>query len=672
MSSQQALRDLIRDNVKLRDILPEYGIELDHKGDGRCPFGEQHRNGDAHPSLKYDDRHQRLYCNSVRCFDHEGRKGADIFAFIQVMEDCDFSAALQILADRREIHSLSNRANDISGSEFDEHKSEISHEYRDRSGGLIFTIYRQGKGGEKKYRVYPAGIKPADRILYRLPDLMQGEDPVVVVEGEKCVDALWEIGVTATTSPHGAGNWQDRFAETLRDRKVIMWPDKDQPGLQYGHAVYQSLQSVASSVRWVEPPDYLRESGDVVDVLEDTTRGGRDAVHDLINNAASRTVRPFVPTNSAHANVQNVEASQDARGRVVTTNEITLTPLSTAELMEQSDDISWHVEEILPTKSTMVVVAREGVGKTWMVLDLAIAISQGSVWLNHFPAKKGRVLIIDEENSKEILTARIRKLLKARGESQDVSSLHIQWLVCQGVNLSEKRCASALEEQLDMIKPDLVIFDSLVRIHRGDENDARAMADLFAIIKQWMGTFESTFVFCHHQGKNGMEVNQSQSRYRGSSEIGAFADSILDVRPTGKRDMFSVTHAKSRLGVPVQTFKAEILDVDDGATELRYLGDNERQNTVLADKVEGFLRELVANGEYYSRQDILSKGETAGHRRDMLDAARKRMLERDELQEERRGKQVGVKISKRSDVPSPLYRDGTSERSKDNPEEDLY
>ena len=125
---------------------------------------------------------------------------------------------------------------------------------------------------------------------------------------------------------------------------------------------------MASSVRRVEPPDYLRESGDVVDVLEDKTRGGREAVHDLINNAASRTVTPFVPTNSAHANVQNVEASQDARGRVVTKNEITLTPLSTAELMEQSDDISWHVEEILPTKSTMVVVAREGVGKTWMVL----------------------------------------------------------------------------------------------------------------------------------------------------------------------------------------------------------------------------------------------------------------------------------------------------------------
>ena len=72
----------------------------------------------------------------------------------------------------------------------------------------------------------------------------------------------------------------------------------------------------------------------------------------------------------------------------MTKDGITLKPLSASELMEQSSDICWHVEGILPVKAAMVLVSREGVAKTWMVLDLAIAISQGSIWLGHFHARR--------------------------------------------------------------------------------------------------------------------------------------------------------------------------------------------------------------------------------------------------------------------------------------------
>ncbi len=110
-----------------------------------------------------------------------------------------------------------------------------------------------------------------------------------MVEGESCADALCQIRVTETTSPHGAGNWYHRYAELISDRKVVIWPDKDESGLSYGRAIYRSLKGVASSIRWVEPPGFLSESGDVVEVLEDDTKGGRDTVLDLIDTA----VNPF-------------------------------------------------------------------------------------------------------------------------------------------------------------------------------------------------------------------------------------------------------------------------------------------------------------------------------------------------------------------------------------------
>ena len=652
MSSQQVLHDLIRENVKLRDLLPEYAIELDHQGIGRCYFRANHRNGDAHPSLKYDDRHQRLYCNSVRCFDQDGRKGADIFDFIELVENCNYKEALKILSKRPEIRPLLIDAQDCLGEGVGECDVPVRHEYRDESGQLIFTVLRRGTGSGKRIWVEPKGIKPDERTLYRLPDLLQGDDPVVVVEGESCADALSQIGVTATTSPHGAGHWHHRYAELLSNRKVVIWPDKDESGLRYGRAIYQSLKGVASSIRWVEPPDFLSESGDVVDVLEDDTKGGRDTVLDLIDTAVNPSDVSHLEALGADPLGESLVETPNSHDSVVSTNRIELTSLSTAQLVAQSEDISWHIEDILPTRSAMVLVAREGVAKTWMVLDLAIAISQGSTWLNHFPTNRGRVLIIDEENSKNLLTSRVQKLLTARGELEALHSLDIHWLVGQGLNLSDNRFTSALEERLAQIKPDVVVIDSLVRIHRGDENDARTMAELFAIIKQIMGIYECTFVFCHHQGKSAIDTNQSLGRYRGSSEIGAFADSILDVRPTTKRHVFTVTHAKSRFGIPTETFSAEIFDVADGATELRYLDEADRQNTGLRGKVEEFLRNLVDDGEYHSRQEILSVGEKQGYRRDLLDDARKKMIENNELESDRRGRDVVVKVSKRSDVPS--------------------
>ena len=177
MSSQQVLHDLIRDNGKLRALLPEYAIELDHQGIGRCYFRAKHRNGDAHPSLKYDDRHQRLYCNSVRCFDQDGRKGADIFDFIELVENCNYKGALKILSKRPEIRPLLIDAQDFLGESVGECDVPVRHEYRDESGQLIFTVLRRGTGSGKRIWVEPKGIKPDERTLYRLPDPLTGRRP---------------------------------------------------------------------------------------------------------------------------------------------------------------------------------------------------------------------------------------------------------------------------------------------------------------------------------------------------------------------------------------------------------------------------------------------------------------------------------------------------------------
>jgi putative DNA primase/helicase len=68
--------------------------------------------------------------------------------------------------------------------------------------------------------VQPAGMKDAAQ--------------VVLVEGEKCAQALINAGVTATTAMHGANARSSKTDWTpLTGKAVLIWPDRDKPGWEY-------------------------------------------------------------------------------------------------------------------------------------------------------------------------------------------------------------------------------------------------------------------------------------------------------------------------------------------------------------------------------------------------------------------------------------------------------
>jgi hypothetical protein len=109
--------------------------------------------------------------------------------------------------------------------------------------------------------------------LYHLPALIAADpwEPVWVVEGEKCADALIERGQLATTNAGGAEKWRNTPAdhlEALRGRHVIILADNDAAGRAHADQVAASLASIAASVRIVLLRG-LADKGDVYDWLAD-------------------------------------------------------------------------------------------------------------------------------------------------------------------------------------------------------------------------------------------------------------------------------------------------------------------------------------------------------------------------------------------------------------------
>jgi AAA domain/Toprim-like len=129
------------------------------------------------------------------------------------------------------------------------------------------------------------------RVPYRLPELAE-QARVFIAEGEKDCDALWALGVAATTNAAGAGKWTEEHTAALTSAAiadVIVLPDNDAPGEKHAHAVAASCHAAGLRVRILRLPD-LPPKGDVSDWL--IAGHTRDELLDLADAAPIFTADP--------------------------------------------------------------------------------------------------------------------------------------------------------------------------------------------------------------------------------------------------------------------------------------------------------------------------------------------------------------------------------------------
>ncbi len=167
-------------------------------------------------------------------------------------------------------------------------------DYLDAQGQLIAVVYRYDPPGRKKeFRPWDAKRRkmapPEPRPLYNQPGI-QDAAQVVLVEGEKCAQALIDAGVCATTAMHGANAPVDKTDWTpLAGKAVLVWPDRDKPGWEYAvQAALAILSAGAKTCHILYPPEEAADGWDAADAVMEgfdvaafLAHGPRVQVHDI-------------------------------------------------------------------------------------------------------------------------------------------------------------------------------------------------------------------------------------------------------------------------------------------------------------------------------------------------------------------------------------------------------
>lgn len=130
---------------------------------------------------------------------------------------------------------------------------------------------------EKKYRPFvfdgtrwTAGVPNPPRPLLNLKEIKACTRTVIVVEGEKACDAATKLfpGMVATTWSSGCKAHGKTSFNALVGRKVILWPDADEPGRDAMEQIAKKLLNLGShidKIRIAKPPEGVPKGWDLAD-----------------------------------------------------------------------------------------------------------------------------------------------------------------------------------------------------------------------------------------------------------------------------------------------------------------------------------------------------------------------------------------------------------------------
>jgi len=200
-------------------------------------------------------------------------------------------------------------------------------------------------------------------------------------------------------------------------------------------------------------------------------------------------------------------------------NNLPFDPLSILKkgsyLMTLDIHVEWVVDKLIPQQSITLLHGRGGIGKTWITLVLAHAVSKGIPFMG-LETVQCPVVYVDYENSLPVLVERVKKI-----QASDVLYWH---------NTNEMRPPKIDAKEWELYKSlpvGLLVYDTLRAAQTKDENDSKQMAEVMTRLKE-LRDIGFTILLLHHTPKGNDQT------YKGSTAILDLADHVLSLHKVRK------------------------------------------------------------------------------------------------------------------------------------------
>lgn len=188
----------------------------------------------------------------------------------------------------------------------------------------------------------------------------------------------------------------------------------------------------------------------------------------------------------------------------------------------------------MPAGKVAMLAAPGGTGKSWALVQLAVAVASGKPWLERYSVREpGHVLLMLGEEDSEEMHRRIRTAVRAMGweTAPEVSRrLHALSLCGKNAGMIDKdgnptefaaTLSRGLETWPDVDGWRLIILDPASRFLGPEAEKDNAQATRFVEVMERLTQTKGrpTVLFAHHTNKEALAGNTDQGSARGSSAL---------------------------------------------------------------------------------------------------------------------------------------------------------
>lgn len=212
----------------------------------------------------------------------------------------------------------------------------------------------------------------------------------------------------------------------------------------------------------------------------------------------------------------------------------------------------WLTDGLVPCDGLVMMSSAPANYKTWLMMQFAISVAKGEKLFDHFSTEQSGVLVVDEESGERALQERFKRL----GANEDLPIYYLS-------RLGRKATKDYIDNIIEICQEKgigLVMFDSLIRFHSGNENDSVEMAQVMNEFKKISDAGIACLIL-HHNRKSSLLGSNMGESMRGSGDLLAACD--IHIAIARKKNVVTISQSKNRYCEEMMPIKVKFVSVDE-------------------------------------------------------------------------------------------------------------
>jgi RecA-family ATPase len=186
------------------------------------------------------------------------------------------------------------------------------------------------------------------------------------------------------------------------------------------------------------------------------------------------------------------------------------------------------IEGVLRCGHKMLISGSSKAGKSYLLMELCVALSEGIKWVNRFQCKKSKVLYVNLEIDPASCINRFIEIYKAMKYTPKHSEDIVIWNL-RGHAIPLDKLVPKLIRRVANQHFDAVIIDPIYKVITGDENNASEMGQFCNQFDRICAETGCASIYCHHHSKGAQGFKKAMDRASGSGVFARDPDAQLDM-----------------------------------------------------------------------------------------------------------------------------------------------